>query len=59
VTIFEAWSQAKAGQKVRRSGWKDDPEKWLTKGDAGVGLNPHELAFNDWEIVEEEEAKKG
>jgi len=53
VLIFEAWSQAKIGQRVRRSSCRDNPETWLIKGAEGVCIAPHELLFSDWEIVEE------
>jgi len=53
VLIFEAWSQAEVGQKVRRSCCRDNPETWLIKGAEGVCIAPHELLFSDWEIVEE------
>jgi hypothetical protein len=53
VLIFEAWSQAKVGQRVRRSCCRDEPETWHTKGAEGVCIAPHELLFSDWEIVEE------
>jgi hypothetical protein len=55
MTIFEAWSQAKIGQKVRRYCHKDDPERTYRKGDLGICINPQELLFNDWEIVDEDE----
>jgi len=56
VLIFEAWSQAKIGQKVRRCCHKDDPERTYIKGDLGICIDPQELLFNDWEIVDEDEA---
>ncbi|OPY77069.1 MAG: hypothetical protein A4E65_02904 [Syntrophorhabdus sp. PtaU1.Bin153] len=55
MIIFEAWSMARIGQKIRRYCYKDDPERNYTKGDPGICIDPQDLLFDDWEIVDEEE----
>ncbi|WP_028894386.1 hypothetical protein [Syntrophorhabdus aromaticivorans] len=55
MILFEAWSKAKIGQKVRRCRYRDDPERNYRKGDLGICIDPQELLFNDWEIADEEE----
>ncbi len=56
MTAFEAWSNAKNGDRVRRAGWRNEPDRFLVKGDPEACINPAELMLPDWEIVAQEEA---
>lgn len=57
----EALSAIKAGKRVRRSGWSDDPEKYMAlyedalidQRDGSIFLFLSDVEADDWEIVKE------
>lgn len=57
----EAISAIKAGKRVRRSGWSDDPEKYMAlyedalidQRDGSIFLFLSDVEADDWEILKE------